>query len=193
MTGNELVDRHAKEAAQESKGPQNPHNRNIRLAAAAKRRIRGEAKIEWEKLWTREKTSRPTKRLIKVPSQKTLVYWSGLRKATASILIQLRTGRIGLRAYLNRINRRDSARCDCGLGNQTVNHILLECPLLQDEREWMRNTLSDRGVALRRDNLLERLEARTIVAEFVVRTGLLDQFQAVDSVALGVEESDETE
>jgi ribonuclease HI len=135
VIGNEIVDRHAKEAAQEPQGPQNPHNRNIRLAAAAKRRIRGEAKIEWEKLWTREKTSRLTKRLIEAPTRKTLAYWSGLRKATASILMQLRTGRIGLRAYLNRINRSDSARCDCDLGNQTVNHILLECPLLQDERE----------------------------------------------------------
>jgi hypothetical protein len=57
----------------------------------------------------------------------------------------------------------------------------------------MRHALSDRGVALRRDNLLERPEARTIVAEFVVRTGLLDQFQAVDPVALGMEEGDETE
>ncbi|KAJ5227661.1 hypothetical protein N7489_008369 [Penicillium chrysogenum] len=141
-----------------------------------KRRIRGEAKIEWEKLWTREKTSRLTKRLIEAPTRKTLAYWSGLRKATASILMQLRTGRIGLRAYLNRINRSDSARCDCDLGNQTMRHAL-----------------SDRGVALRRDNLLERPEARTIVAEFVVRTGLLDQFQAVDPVALGMEEGDETE
>lgn len=130
VIGNEVVDRHAKEAAQEPKGPQNPHNRNIRLAAAAKRRIRGEAKIEWEKSWTVERTSRPTKQLVEVPTRKTLEYWSGLRKATASILMQLRTGRIGLGAYLNRINRRESARYDCDLGNQTVNHVLLECPLL---------------------------------------------------------------
>lgn len=35
-------------------------NRYIRLAAATKRRIRREAKIEWERAWTTEKTSRPT-------------------------------------------------------------------------------------------------------------------------------------
>ncbi|KAJ5575967.1 reverse transcriptase [Penicillium sp. DV-2018c] len=77
---------------------------------AAKRRIRSEAKLEWEKLWAKETTSRPTKRLIEIPTKKTLEYWSGLRKATSSILIQLRTGRIGLGAYLHRINRRDSSR-----------------------------------------------------------------------------------
>jgi hypothetical protein len=35
-----------------------------------------------------------------------------------SVLIQLRTGRIGLNQYLTRINVRQDARCGCGLGNQ---------------------------------------------------------------------------
>jgi ribonuclease HI len=193
VAGNELVDRHAKDAALEPQEPQKPENRYIRLAAAAKRRIRHEAKAEWERSWVTEKTSRPTKRLIELPTKKTLEYWSDLRKATASILMQLRTGRIGLAAYLHRINRRESARCGCDLGNQTVSHILLECPLLQDERDWMRNALSDRGVALRLDELLARPEARAIVAEFMIRTNLLEQFQAVDPMALGVEKGDEKE
>ena len=191
VIGNEIVDQHAKKAARESDGPQNPHNRHIRLAAAVKRRIRNEAKIEWEKAWAKETTSRPTRRLIEAPTKKTLDYWSSLHKATASILMQLRTGRIGLSAYLHRINRRESARCGCDLGNQTVSHVLLECPLHQDERDRMRSALSDQGVALRRDELLTRLEARTIVAEFMVKTGLLDQFQGVDPTALGVEEGDD--
>jgi hypothetical protein len=70
---------------------------------------------------------------------------------------------------------------------------LLECPLLQDERNWMRNALSERGVALRLDELLTRPEARAVVPEFMIRTGLLDQFRAVDPVALGVEKDDEKE
>jgi len=57
----------------------------------------------------------------------------------------------------------------------------------------MRNALSDRGVAFRRDELLARPEARIIVAEFIVRTGLLDQFQAVDPMALGKEGGDKEE
>ena len=57
----------------------------------------------------------------------------------------------------------------------------------------MRNALSERGVALRLDSLLARPEARAIVAEFKIRTNLLDQFQAADPMALGVEEGDEKE
>ena len=191
VIGNEIVDQHAKEAAQKPEGPQNPLNRYIRLAAAAKRQFRSEAKFEWETSWAKETTSRPTRRLIEAPTKKTLEYWSGLRKATASILMQLRTGRIGLSAYLHRINRRESARCGCDLGNQTVIHVLLECPLHQEERDGMRSALSDQGIALHRDALLTRPEARTIVAEFMIKTGLLGQFQAVDPTTLGMEGGDD--
>lgn len=57
----------------------------------------------------------------------------------------------------------------------------------------MRNALADRRVALRLDKLLARLEARVIVAEFIVRTNLLEQFRVVNPTALGVEEGDEKE
>ncbi|KAJ5543315.1 zinc knuckle domain protein [Penicillium sp. DV-2018c] len=191
VIGNEIADHHAKDAAEGPEGPHIPLNRGIRLAAAAKKRIRNDAKLEWETLWAKETTSRPTKRLIEIPTKKTLEYWTGLRKATSSILIQLRTGRIGLGAYLHRINRRDSARCDCDLGNQTIPHVLLECPLHRDERDWMRRALSDKGITLHRDELLTRPEARTTVAEFMVKTGLLGQFETVDPAALGEEEGDD--
>lgn len=191
VLGNDTVDGHAKEAAQGPENPQNPLNRYVRLAAAAKRRLRREAKIEWERAWAIEKTSRPTRRLIETPTRKTLEYWSGIRKATTSILMQLRTGRIGLGAYLARINRRDSARCDCDLGNQTVAHVLLECPLHINERARMRDALSGQGIVFRRDDLLTRPEARTIVADFMVETGVLGQFQAIDPGVLGMEEVEE--
>jgi hypothetical protein len=102
--------------------------------------------------------------------------------------MQLRTGRVGLNAYLARINRRENARCDCDLGNQTVTHVLLECPLHQEERDKMRNALSEQVVTLRREELLTRLEVRTIVAEYIIKTGLLGQFQGLDPIALGAEE-----
>jgi hypothetical protein len=88
--------------------------------------------------------------------------------------MQLRTGRIGLGVYLTRINRRESAWCDCELGNQTVAHVLLECPLHQEERDWMRRALSGQGIVVSRHELLTGLEAPTIVADFMVKTGILN-------------------
>ena len=49
--------------------------------------------------------------------------------------MHLKTGRIGLGAYLHCINRRVSARCGCELGNQIESHVLLEYLLHKDERE----------------------------------------------------------
>ena len=92
--------------------------------------------------------------------------------------MQLRTGRIGLGAYPARINRRESARCECDLGNQTVAHVLLECPLSIEERTQMRTALSAQKVVFRRDDLLTRLEARVVVAGFMVKTGTLIVHQA---------------
>jgi hypothetical protein len=50
----------------------------------------------------------------------------------------------------------------------------------------MRNALSERGIAFRRDDLLTRPEAHEIVADFMVETGILNQFLGTDT-ALGME------
>lgn len=140
VPGNETADRAAKKAAL----------RGVRreivpgdisywtmLGAAAKRRIRQSAKDAWEQSWDKQKSGKPTKKLVTCPSKRTLTYWSYLRKATTSILIQLRTERIGLAHYLWRINKRDNPYCECGFGGQTTRHILMQCPQYRDERNRM--------------------------------------------------------
>jgi hypothetical protein len=70
---------------------------------------------------------RPTKRLIEAPTKKTLEYWSGLRKATGSILMQLRTGKIGLGGALGNfagervVVKLFERKCNLVLGKSTTN------------------------------------------------------------------------
>ncbi|QQK46343.1 Aldehyde dehydrogenase (AldH12), putative [Penicillium digitatum] len=127
--------------------------------------------------------------MIEVPSKSNLTYWKGLRKATTSVLIQLRTGIIGLAEYLSKIKRSDSPRCQCDLGNQSVKHVLLECPLLEELRSEIVEELFEAGVSttLGEQAMLTEAKAAPIVAKFIIASGLLGQFQSVDSVATGRE------
>lgn len=53
-----------------------------------------------------------------------------LLKPEAAILVQIRTGKIGLGGYLKRIKAVDTAICQCQQANKTVSHVLGEC------QEW---------------------------------------------------------
>jgi hypothetical protein len=46
------------------------------------------------------------------------------------------------KAYLQRFKIIDSSECPCGTGNQTVDHLINECPKLQREREVLINSVT---------------------------------------------------
>jgi hypothetical protein len=160
----------------------------VQLGAAAKRVVRGWSKKDWVQAWKKEKTSRPTKHLIQAPGPQVLRYWKGLRKATSSVLIQLRTGRIGLNQYRTRINVRQDARCGGGLTNRNPQHLVMECPLLGKLLTDMWRDLCQRRVpgTLSFNQLLQEPKAALLVAEFMLKTDLLSQFQVVEPVATGL-------
>ena len=52
-------------------------------------------------------------------------------------IYRLRTGHCGLRAHLKRIGIMDSALCDCKEAEQTVHHILQDCPVWRKLRHQL--------------------------------------------------------
>ncbi|KAI9034875.1 uncharacterized protein KD926_005174 [Aspergillus affinis] len=150
------------------------------LLAAAKRRIQHGAQEAWLKAWQSDRTSRPTKRLIKAPSKGALQYWRGLRKATSSVMIQVRTGRIALNRYLNLIKTRGTAYCGCDLGTQIPQHVLMECPLFYEQRQRMWRELERRGLRRTTDfwGIVGDARAAPAIASFMIQTQLLGQFHA---------------
>lgn len=174
VPGNEAADEAAREGTQRT-------GEAICLAAAVKRQIRRSIKDRWIREWKTEKTGRTTYRLVEVPNKKILDLYEIISKPYASINIQVRTQRNGLRHFLYKINAVDSDQCPCALGSQTARHILLQCPLYAELRGRMIDKM-DPGIQKRLDynGIMSYPQAIRYVAEFMHQTGLLSQFRDVE-------------
>lgn len=99
---------------------------------------------------------------------------TSLRKHESAALIQIRTGRIGLRAFLFRRRVPDvlTPRCSCGQAAQTPKHLFLDCPNTRAQRDTLPTirTLRDLHRSLQDPEQAGRL------ARWLLRLGLLRQF-----------------
>lgn len=194
--GNELADTEAKEAARVGVVGSSPafsgRDGRLRLATTAKRQVRSRIKADWAQEWAKERTGKPNQRLVGTPDKKNLRVFEGISKPYASILVQMRSMRIGLRHFLYKINAAESDRCSCGEGSQTPRHVLLQCPLFIDLRQELRDKVrarTDLRDVLDYDAIMSHPQAARYVAEFMLQTGLLGQFRSVE---LEPEVDDET-
>lgn len=120
------------------------------------------------------------------PTRRVLSCWKGLGKAIASVMVQMHMRRISLSHYLSHIRVRESTWCGCGLGSQRPQHVLLACPFLKGLRKEMWRKMSAKvSQTLGVNELLSELKALVAIANFMVQTGMLSQFNAVDEGALG--------
>jgi ribonuclease HI len=183
--GNELADIAAKEAAQGSvsaeAGSENGCSGELRLATNARRAVRDRVRAKWALEWSKEKTGKQNQRLTEAPDKNNLKLFNGLSKPYTSILVQMRSMRIGLRHFLYKINEAESDRCGCEEGSQTPRHVLLQCPLYTDLRKTLMQKIRSRtdpgGNSMDYEaSILSHPQATRYVAEFMLQTGLLGQF-----------------
>ena len=104
----------------------------------------------------------------------------GLRKHESSVLTQIRTGKIGLRAFLFQARVPDVATplCRCGNEPETPTHVILRCPELSEEREQLRSRVA-RPLHTYRD-LVEATESpgtARILVRWLLNTGRLPEFR----------------
>jgi hypothetical protein len=197
VPGNEAADQAAKQAAEvgtrtermapsasrqdqnRSRNRDQDTHRGIRtLLTTAKRVINEALQDDWDTIWKQGKHRRILHSLGIGPDKKALKMHENLSRAISFIITQMRTGKIGLRAYLHSINRADTSQCTCGHGDQTVEHILLKC------REWVaerHEIWAGRRPILNLRGLLGDPKMAIRAAKMMLKTGLLEQFREVST------------
>ena len=94
---------------------------------------------EWENQWEeKERRSYSGWQVFcQKPHHNNLKLYKKLQKAEASLLLQTRTGRIGLASFLFRAGVPDfpTPLCVCGQAEETVKHITSSCSLYSSQRQ----------------------------------------------------------
>ena len=112
-----------------------------------------------------------------------------LKKAESSLLTQIRTGRIGLKGFLNksRVPGLDSPMCECGTAEQTVQHVL-NCDVLDTNRNELIRTEGSTDLKV----LLRTKKGTKALLRWWMRAGIQEQF-GLAAKLLGVFEEEEQE
>ena len=137
VKGNEKADQKAKEGANLSKiDNQNNKSKYISLSEA-KNRIKMKAIRRWNQKWQRQH-SKSLKQTITVGN-----YKSKHQRKTEVTVNRMILDHNKLKANLHKIMPKayTSPLCTCGQQEETVNHVLLNCPLYEKDRMEMINTI----------------------------------------------------
>jgi Reverse transcriptase (RNA-dependent DNA polymerase)/Endonuclease-reverse transcriptase len=118
---------------------------------------------DWKRRWERTSAARRAQegRNTREPAETDPVFSGkqalkrhiGLKKHESSLLTQIRTGKVGLRAFLfqRRVPNVATPLCRCGNGEETPAHIAVFCPELEEERRELRAILAPQALLTTRD------------------------------------------
>ena len=100
----------------------------------ARTTIRRWETTRWNESWDNSLKGREVWRNLPRPNRADA--WWRLNRSEQCIISQFRTGHCPIGAYFGRIRPNFDSRCrHCGLEEETVEHILRECPQLADSRK----------------------------------------------------------
>jgi hypothetical protein len=146
---------------------------------------------QWEQRWLRHTNEPPDHRRAPAPASqqptftlKALKKHRYLLKHESSLLTQVRTGKIGLRAFLfeQRVPEVATPRCSCGEAPETAAHLVLSCRQLDQQREGLQRLLYPKALRSYRDfvdTTAEGESARTLV-RWLLTTGRFLEFQLAE-------------
>jgi hypothetical protein len=168
----------------------------------------GEARTQWAEAWTKDEhqeslpvhkmlisrwkkqweTEKPEWGLLgtRTPGRAAVKRHAALCKAESSIITQIRTGRIGLAAFLNRVGVPgiESPACQCGWGKETAAHVIAHCPRFAGIRHRIADQRTGRVDI---QNLTSSPDGARKLAKWFIQLKLLPQFNLAEELLYGGE------
>jgi hypothetical protein len=151
---------------------------------------------KWGQKWSESIPGAHSRALQPQPGEETFQRLARMPRAWSSLVIQLRTGKIGFRAFLyqRKVPGFEDPLCrDCDVReDMTVRHVLLKCDKWKELRlECLRRAGCAPGHVLLPD-LLNTRKGCLAAARMVWKTGLLEQFKACDLERAGENSEEES-
>jgi len=137
ILGNELADQLAKAAA---RGKDKTISYSRIPTSTLYRELEEETKLKWQKNWEESSKAAQTKQFFPSISDRLKSKIDVTSNFTAMVSRHGKT-----RAYLHRFKLLESATCPCNRGDQTTDHLLYHCTLLQHQREIFKTETLKRG------------------------------------------------
>ena len=134
--GNEIADRLAKEAAR-SKEAETTFNK-IKISTLYYELE--EVRHQWQKEWEESTKATITKEYFPTIQERL-----NMKIRVTPNIAAMTTGHGKTRAYLHRFKLLDNATCVCKQGDQTVDHLLYQCKLLEKQRGTLKKNIVHSG------------------------------------------------
>ena len=136
--------------------------------------IKAEAQETWRKLWTHSDKAGHLRRILSREGTEAgpKLYNNIADRRSVLTLVQLRTGYCALNKYLHRIGKKDSPKCTCTHGIESVEHYLLDCPKYQVQRAELREAVNPGDITVAK--LLENCKTFNHTMEYIRATGRME-------------------
>jgi hypothetical protein len=148
-SGNELADKLAKEAAGKKDLPIS-YNRVPK--SVIKRDLENNSAETWQGEWDKTTKGRITETYFPKLAERLHTKIHITQNFTTMV-----KGHGNIKSYLHRFKIIDAPDCPCGNDNQTMEHILLECAILHEERERLIASVAEEDIwPINKDKLIKR-------------------------------------
>ena len=149
------------------------------------RRLLDRWKARWDESIRKRPPASPTAAgsSSKLPKFPSIHLYRGLRKAESSLLCQLRTEKVGLRAFLSRrmVPGFEDPNCQyCFFSEETVYHVICECALLATARATLSAAIGEEVAFWSERRLREALStpiASRLILRWFLRTDRLPEYR----------------